>query len=304
MDTNILLESGTNELEILEFALGTNHYGINVSKIREILSYQPVTPIPNSNPCVEGIFMPRDLMITVINLKRCIGLEDDRKDGLFIITNFNKLNIAFHVDEVLGIHRVSWEDIIKPDATINTDDNGVSTGVVKMDDKLIIILDFEKIVTDISPETGLKVSDIEEYANQNRDRSGSPILIAEDSPLLSKLITDCLKRSGYTKQIVTANGQEAWDKIREYYAEGTLHDKIHCIITDIEMPLMDGHRLTKLVKDDEDMKDIPLIIFSSLVNDEMRRKGEELGADAQLTKPEIGNLVAAIDKLIDERPKR
>lgn len=297
MDTNILLESGTNELEILEFALGNNRYGINVAKIREILSYQPVTPIPNANPSVEGIFMPRDVMITVINLKRCIGLPETDNEGLFIITNFNKLNIAFHVDEVIGIHRVSWEDIIKPDSTINSHDNGVSTGVIKLDDKLIIILDFEKIVTDISPETGLKVSDMDEVVS--RDRSDCPILIAEDSPLLSKLITDCLKKAGYTHQIVTANGQEAWDKICEFKKEGTLKDKVHCIITDIEMPIMDGHRLTKLAKTDDDVKGIPLIIFSSLVNEEMRRKGEALGADAQLTKPEIGNLVEAIDKLID-----
>ena len=297
MDTNILLESGTNELEILEFALGNNRYGINVAKIREILSYQPVTPIPNANPSVEGIFMPRDVMITVINLKRCIGLPETDNEGLFIITNFNKLNIAFHVDEVIGIHRVSWEDIINPDSTINSHDNGVSTGVIKLDDKLIIILDFEKIVTDISPETGLKVSDMDEVVS--RDRSDCPILIAEDSPLLSKLITDCLKKAGYTHQIVTANGQEAWDKICEFKKEGTLKDKVHCIITDIEMPIMDGHRLTKLAKTDDDVKGIPLIIFSSLVNEEMRRKGETLGADAQLTKPEIGNLVEAIDKLID-----
>lgn len=297
MDTNILLESGTNELEILEFALGNNRYGINVAKIREILSYQPVTPIPNANPSVEGIFMPRDVIITVINLKRCIGLPETDNEGLFIITNFNKLNIAFHVDEVIGIHRVSWEDIIKPDSTINSHDNGVSTGVIKLDDKLIIILDFEKIVTDISPETGLKVSDMDEVVS--RDRSDCPILIAEDSPLLSKLITDCLKKAGYTHQIVTANGQEAWDKICEFKKEGTLKDKVHCIITDIEMPIMDGHRLTKLAKTDDDVKGIPLIIFSSLVNEEMRRKGESLGADAQLTKPEIGNLVEAIDKLID-----
>lgn len=297
MDTNILLESGTNELEILEFGLGDNHYGINVAKIREILSYQPVTPIPNADPSVEGIFMPRDVMITVINLKSCIGLPDNGKEGLFIITNFNKLNIAFHVDEVIGIHRVSWEDIIKPDSTINANNNGVSTGVIKLQDKLIIILDFEKIVTDISPETGLKVSDIEDY--QDRDRSDSPILIAEDSPLLSKLITDCLKKSGYTKQIVTMNGQEAWDKICEFKKASNLKEKVHCIITDIEMPIMDGHRLTKLAKSDEEVKDIPLVIFSSLVNEEMRRKGEMLGADAQLTKPEIGNLVEAIDKLID-----
>ena len=179
MDTNILLESGTNEIEVLEFTLGDNHYGINVAKIKEILSYQPITPVPNAHPCVEGIFMPRDLMISVINLKRCIGIAEDDTEGLFIITNFNKLNIAFHVDSVIGIHRVSWADIITPDATINTEEAGVSTGVIKIEDKLIVILDFEKIVTDISPETGLRVSDIE-TVNEDVDRKDCPILIAED----------------------------------------------------------------------------------------------------------------------------
>ncbi len=299
MDTNILLESGTNELEVLEFTLGNSHYGINVAKIREILTYQPITPVPNSHSSVEGIFMPRDTMITVINLKRCLGMpENGAGEGLFIITNFNKLNIAFHVDAVIGIHRVSWESIIKPDSTINTEENSASTGVIKLDDKLIIILDFEKIVTDISPETGLKISDVDNLPN--RERCDSPILIAEDSPLLSKLITDCLKKAGYTNLIITMNGQEAWDELTEMKKTGKITDKVHCIITDIEMPLMDGHRLTKLVKTDDDMKGIPLIIFSSLVNEEMRIKGEKLGADAQLTKPEIGNLVAAIDKLIDK----
>lgn len=302
MDTNILLENGTNELEVLEFKLGENHYGINVAKIREILSYQPITPIPNAHPSVEGIFMPRDIMITVINLKSCLGLPSNNEKGLFIITNFNKLNIAFHVDQVIGIHRVSWADIIKPDSTINAEvegvATGVSTGVVKIDDKLVVILDFEKIITDISPETGLKVSEIDALGERNR--SDSPILIAEDSPLLSKLITDSLKKAGYTNLIVNANGQEAWNKLCEYRDKGEIDTNVHCIITDIEMPIMDGHRLTKLVKEDEDLKHVPLIIFSSLVNDEMRRKGEMLGADAQLTKPEIGHLVEAIDSLIDK----
>lgn len=302
METNILLENGTNELEVLEFTLNDNHYGIDVAKIREILSYQPVTPVPNAHESVEGIFMPRDTMITVISLKKSLGLPETDEQGLFIITNFNKLNIAFHVDTVVGIHRVSWAEIIKPDSTINATESGVSTGVIKMDDKLVVILDFEKIVTDISPETGLKVSDIDELG-ERRNRSDSPILIAEDSHLLSKLITDSLKKAGYTNLIVTMDGQEAWDKLQEYQKEGDVFDRVHCIITDIEMPRMDGHRLTKLVKSDEDLQKIPLIIFSSLVNEEMRRKGEALGADAQLTKPEIGKLVSAIDDLIDKHVK-
>lgn len=299
MDTNILLENGTNELEVLEFTLAGHHYGINVAKIREILTYQPVTPIPNAHPSVEGIFMPRDTMITVINLRNCLGLPDADIDGLFIITNFNKLNIAFHVDEVCGIHRLSWADIIKPDSTINVQESGVSTGVIKLEDRLIVILDFEKIVTDISPETGLQVSDIDEL--EERNRSDAPIMIAEDSPLLCKLITDCLKKAGYVKLIINSNGQEAWDKLCEFRNDGNLDEKVHMVITDIEMPLMDGHRLTKLIKEDDELKHIPVIIFSSLVNEEMRRKGEMLGADAQLTKPEIGKLVSAIDNLMDKR---
>ena len=298
MDTNILLESGTNELEILEFALGNNHYGINVAKIKEILQYMPVTPVPNAHPCVEGIFMPRDTMISVINLRRCLGMPDGENEGLFIITNFNKLNIAFHVDEVIGIHRVSWEEIIKPDSTINGEGGSTSTGVIKMNGKLIVILDFESIVSGISPETGLRTADIDNL--KERDRSDSTVLIAEDSPLLSKLITDCLRKAGYENLIVNTNGQEAWDKICELKDRGTLLDDVQCIITDIEMPQMDGHRLTKLCKSDDTIKKIPLVIFSSLVNDEMRRKGEMLGADAQLTKPEIGMLVDAIDRLIAE----
>lgn len=306
MDTNILLESGTNELEILEFRIADNYYGINVAKIREILTYQHVTPIPNSHPFVEGIFMPRDSMITVINLRKCLGYPDlPEGKGLFFITNFNNLNTAFHVDEVLGIHRVSWEEINTPDSTINAENNGVSTGVIKLDDHLVVIIDFEKIVSNINPETGLKVSDMDNYqANDERDRSKSPLVIAEDSALLSKLIQDCLRKVGYTNIHAFVNGKEAWDYLTSEEKEGKALEDVHCIITDIEMPQMDGHRLCKLVKTDDNLKSIPVIIFSSLINDEIRKKGESVGADAQLTKPEIGKLVEAVDELIDKYEKR
>lgn len=296
MDTKILLENGTNELEVLEFTLDGNSYGINVAKIREIIVYQDVTPVPNSHPSIEGIFMPRDKMITAIDLKNCLQRGESKKGGLFIITSFNKLDIAFHVDTVVGIHRVSWKEIIKPDATISTAEEGISTGIIKFNDKLIIILDFEKIVSDINPETGLKVTDID--ALGERQRCDVPILIAEDSALLNKLIVDSLRRAGYDNLIHTENGQQAWDVIKECKEEGTLKQHVQCVITDIEMPLMDGHRLTKLIKEDDETKDIPVIIFSSLVNEEMKRKGEALGANAQLSKPEIGNLVKTIDQFV------
>lgn len=296
MDTKILLENGTNELEVLEFTLAGNSYGINVAKIREIIPYQVVTPVPNAHPSIEGIFMPRDVMITAIDLKNCLQRGTSEEGGLFIITNFNKLDIAFHVDSVVGIHRVSWKDIIKPGATVSTTEDGISTGIIKFDEKLIIILDFEKIVSDINPETGLKTTEIDALGERNR--SDVPILIAEDSALLNKLIVDSLKKAGYHNLIHTENGEEAYKVIAECKEEGSLSDHVQCVITDIEMPIMDGHRLTKLIKDDDDTKDIPVIIFSSLVNEEMKRKGEALGADAQLSKPEIGNLVKVIDSLV------
>ncbi|MCR4850008.1 MAG: chemotaxis protein [Lachnospiraceae bacterium] len=299
MDTKILLENGTNELEVLEFELDGNAYGINVAKIKEIIPYQAVTPVPNSHPSIEGIFMPRDVMITAIDLKNCLQRGESTPGGLFIITNFNKLDIAFHVDSVKGIHRVSWQDIIKPGATVSSADESISTGIVKLEDSLVIILDFEKIVTDINPETGLKMSEILELGD--RSRTDVPILIAEDSVLLNKLIVDSLKKAGYTNLIHTQNGQEAYDIITECKEKGTLDEHVQCIITDIEMPIMDGHRLTKLVKNDPETSKIPIIIFSSLVNDEMRKKGESLGADAQLSKPEIGNLVRTVDSLVQNR---
>ena len=266
-----------------------------MAKIREILTYQQVTPVPNAHPCVEGIFMPRDTMMTVIDLKKCLGMEPSEKKGLFIITNFNKLNIAFHVDEVIGIHRVSWEDIIKPDSTINTEDKSAATGVIKLEGKLVVILDFEKIVTDISPETGLKVSEISGL--EGRQRNDSHIMIVEDSALLIKLISDSLTKSGYNNLTLCNNGQEAWNYLMKVKS-GEEPKDVKCIITDIEMPLMDGHRLTKLVKTDNDLKSIPVVIFSSLINEQMRLKGESLGADVQLSKPEIGLLVQEIDKLL------
>lgn len=295
MDTKILLENGTNELEILEFVVDGNSYGINVAKIKEIIRYLEPTPIPNAHPSIEGVFMPRDTMITAIDLKNCLQRGQAEPGGLFIVTNFNRLDIAFHVEEVLGIHRLTWKDINKPSATGSVD-SGVASGVVKIKEKLIVILDFEKIVTDISPETGLKVSEIE--ALGPRERSDVPILIAEDSPLLNKLIVDSLRMAGYERIVHTANGQEAYDTIMGYCARGVLAENVKCIITDIEMPEMDGHRLTYLLKSDDRTKDIPVVIFSSLVNDEMKRKGEALGANAQLSKPEIANLVQIIDGLV------
>ena len=298
METKILLESGTNELEILEFIVGGNHYGINVAKVKEILTMQPITPIPNSHPCIEGMFMPRGDIITVMNLFEILGFEHDTEcnTDMLIITNFNNLHIGFRVEQVLGIHRVSWKDIVKPDVTVNANGTGMATGIIKTGEKLILILDFERIVEDICPETSLRVSELDELGE--RKRSDVPIIVAEDSPMLSTMIRDALERAGYTNLTLKANGQEAWDTIMTLKKNNGVQYGIKLLITDIEMPQMDGHHLTKKIKEDPRFEGLPVVIFSSLVNDEMKRKGEALGVDAQLSKPEIGRLVHQLDLLL------
>lgn len=300
MKTGILLESGTNEFEIMEFTIDGDAYGINVAKVREIMMSEPVKKMPHSHSCVEGVFKPRDIVITVIDLPKYLNLpaSDNSTRDLFIVTNFNKMHIAFKVHTVIGIDRISWADMKKPDKTIYGGTEGVATGIAEYNNRLITILDFEKIVADISPETSIQMSEIDQMGDRNKDKR--PILVAEDSALLSKMIIEALHKAGYVNTIKCDNGQEAWDFISQFKTPEEIKENVALIITDIEMPMMDGHRLTKLVKETSLYRGLPLIIFSSLINEEMRIKGEQLGANDQLTKPEIGNLVHVVDRLLLE----
>lgn len=296
--SEILLESGINELEIMGFTIGDHLFGINVAKVREIMKVEPLVSMQKSNEYVEGIFKPRDKVLTVINLPAFLGLEVAEKSqrDIFIIAGFNNSEYAFHVHSVVGIDRISCTQLKKPDPVIFGGKEGVATGIVELGDKLVTILDFEAIITEICPETGLNVLEIANLGDSKRNKEH--ILIAEDSLLLSKMIVESLHRAGYVNTIKVNNGQEAWNYLNEVIDGGEDIDSLlTCIITDIEMPLMDGHRLTKLVKTDKRFKHIPLVIFSSLISEEMRIKGKELGADEQITKPEIGKLVGIIDEL-------
>lgn len=297
--TNVLLESGTNEFELMEFTIDNKSFGINVAKVLEIMQYTEIMSMPNSNEFVEGVFKPREEIITVVDLAKYLRLKpapEDNKD-ILIVTKFNKACTAFHVQGVEGIHRISWTAIEKPSETIYGSREVVATGIAKLGEKLITILDFEKIILDICPQNSI-INTFDPQL-QGRDSNSLPLLIAEDSPVLMKMLISCLKDSGYKNEIMCANGQEAYDKLMEFKRmDGDITDYIKCIITDIEMPQMDGHRLTKLIKDDKDLKKIPVIIFSSLITEELRHKGTALGADAQISKPEIDNLVKTLDKLV------
>ncbi len=303
-ETSILLESGTNEIEIMEFTIYGELYGINVAKVKEIMMSDKVKPIPHSDPAVEGIFKPRDIMLTVVDLPYYLTrkkTEPSEKD-LFIITNFNQTNIAFRVHTVVGIRRISWADIRKPDKTLNSGkEEGIATGIAQCGADLVTILDFEKIVAEIAPETSIQTDEVKQAPEGMRKEES--IIFAEDSVLLSRLVEQSLNKAGYCNIKKFNNGQEAWEYLQSIRQDSDLDKKASLIITDIEMPQMDGHHLTKLVKTDEKLKHIPLIIFSSLINEEMERKGKELGADEQLSKPEIGHLVSVMDGLIERRKK-
>ena len=206
------------------------------------------------------------------------------------------MNVAFRVHTVVGISRISWRDIQKPDKTVSGGEEGVATGIAQCGPDLVTILDFEKIVAEIAPETTIQIEEIDRLGNRKRNETA--IIVAEDSVLLRNMIESALHKSGYVNTRIFPNGQELWDFLSELRGNEYMDDLVGLIITDIEMPQMDGHRLTKLVKDDKDFKHIPLIIFSSLITEEMRIKGKELGADEQLSKPEIGHLVQVIDHLL------
>ena len=268
----ILLESGTNEIEVMKFTIGGNLYGINVAKVMEIMISEPVKPMPLSHDAVEGIFKPRDAVITVVDLPKYLGVDSPKSDkDIFIVTNFNKMCIAFRVHTVDRISRISWTDIQKPDKTVSGGAESVATGIAQCE------------VEQMGP----------------RDRNDKPIWVAEDSVLLSKMIENSLRKANYVNLHMFSNGLELWESLASLPQEGDLTRDVALIITDIEMPQMDGHRLTKLVKESTSrFKEIPLIIFSSLISEEMRLKGRDLGADEQLTKPEIGHLVDVMDHLL------
>ncbi len=302
-NNNILLESGTNELELLEFQVGESNFGINIAKVIEIMMDQEITPIPNSPDAVEGVFVPRDKIISVLNLHKILGIPQDfSSKSIFIISEFNRMQVAFHVSRVKGIQRISWANISEPPAISNGSgdgSSGLATGVVKIDGRIIIILDFEKIITLLNKDAGLDVSGLNDVEKASYDVGKKRLIVADDSKFLNKMITDSLHHMGFVNIQSFNNGLEAYEYINSFRNSGKeITDEIACVISDIEMPQMDGHRLTKLIKDDAELRSLPVILFSSLINTQMIAKGKSIGADAQFSKPQIKELIAYVIALL------
>jgi two-component system, chemotaxis family, chemotaxis protein CheV len=294
----ILLESGTNELEIVEFSIGKNKFGINVIKVKEIINPVQVTQVPHSHPHVEGIIELRGEVLPVVNVANALGFPPSQspEQDKFIVAEFNKQKIVFHVHTVTQIHRISWDQIEKPSEMYQGPESQI-IGVVKLHGEMILLLDFEKIVVEINPETGINVQQVKKLGQ--RERSTKKLVVAEDSPLLRKLLHDTLNEAGFTNIEFFENGKDALQYLEAITSQGkNITDEVQLVITDIEMPQMDGHHFTRRIKENSQMAKLPIIIFSSLITDDLRHKGQMVGANAQVSKPEIAELVQLIDKHI------
>ena len=291
----------TSGLGLMEFTVAGNSFGINVAKVTEIMRRSPITPMTHSHPCVEGVYKPRDQIVTVINLPKYmeLGESSDPEQDMLMLTNFDNVNAAFLVHTVETMHHIKWSDVERPSSIIYGGNDGVITGTVKINGKIVTIVDFEKVLYDINPETGLQLSEIEVMGP--RERTEKPIVVVEDSVFLRRMILQALEMAGFTNITSFDNGQDAWDYMQKtrdecLAKEIPVQKKVAIMITDIEMPRMDGHHLTKLVKNDNLLKKIPVIVFSSLIDEAQKTQGKSIGVDAHLTKPQIGNLVSTIDK--------
>lgn len=293
----ILLETGTNEFEIVEFSIGSVNYGINVAKVREVITRAPVTKMPQAHPYIDGLFTLRGRAIPLVNLPRCLNVQSTEEPKNIIVTEINNYNIGFLVDNVSRIHRISWKDM-EPAPEVG--DQSRVVGIIKMKDKIVLLLDFETIIAEINPEINAKLTTFEEAESVVKlHRANKHIVVAEDSPMLRDLLVTTLTESGYHYIKDFSNGQSAWDYLEILSGkEGPIENYVGIVVTDIEMPKMDGHRLLKLIRNDSKLKDVPVVLFSSLISDEMRIKGDTLGASGQISKPEINQLIGILDSLL------
>ncbi|EAE9249364.1 chemotaxis protein CheV [Listeria monocytogenes] len=298
-EKGILLQSGTNELEIVTFTVGENLFCINVLKVKEIIHPLEVTPVPDSNPAIEGVSQVRGEIMPVVNLARVMKLpEIEPENTKFIITELNQMKIVFRVDEVHRIQRISWEQIEEPEKlSIGLEE--LAVGIVKLDGNLVLLLDYEKIIYEISGNADFAVTGEDRMARKV-NRKEKTIFIAEDSQMLRQLLEDTLHEAGYTNLQFFANGREAQEHIFKLLKEQKeqTFENVNLLITDIEMPQMDGHHLTKVIKEDEIGRELPVVIFSSLITEDLEHKGAGVGADAQVSKPNIHQLINILDELV------
>ncbi|MBN2474585.1 MAG: chemotaxis protein CheW [Pirellulales bacterium] len=297
LDKEILLESGTNELELLVFNVSDYTFGINVAKVREVLPTAEITALPRAHHSIRGVFRLRDNVIPVVSLLKHLGIQSqgEHAESNMILTDFNQQQTAFLVDDVERIHRLSWENILSVPGLTALSHTPV-TALARCDDRLIVMLDFEMILDEVT-EQYFRTDFVDNPLGLPREELR--LLLAEDSPTVREAIGNTLRASGYTRLQFFENGAEAWEWMERTLGEtGRVEDVGDLVISDVEMPQVDGFHLTKRIKGHAQLKRLPVLLYSSIVTPDNRKKGNSVGADAQVSKPELAEVVRLADELI------
>ncbi|MBF0297358.1 MAG: chemotaxis protein CheV [Oligoflexia bacterium] len=302
----ILLESGTNEVEMMEFFINNQVFAVNVAKVQSLILYdeKQLTPLTDAPRYLRGLILIRELSLPLIDLNFVLKIEE-RKDiarRIIIVMSFNNLVVAMLVDGVIGISRINWSKF-SPINEYNANTPQMYIGNYIRHGKNILILDCEKIVAEIFPCTNIEhAATINNVTNKDA-RSHIKIVHIDDSSTVRSLISKVLKQAGYSSITSYNNGQEAYENFKRLHEfivknDKNINEKIDIIIIDIEMPQMDGLTLCRKIRDEFGWTHIPVIMFSSLIDEQMKIKCESVGATTQVSKPEIHTLISIMDRMM------
>jgi len=294
MDLDKELRVGSNEMELVDFRILKQEedgiyegiYGINVSKVREIIKLPNLTELPGTPEFIEGIFDLRDVVIPVVNLAKWMGITippEAEKQARVIITEFNNVLIGFIVHDAKRIRRISWSDIEPASFVSNSGslDGSKITGVTKIEgDNVLLILDLESVVQDL----GLYEPDTENMPDQIATFSGIA-LILDDSSTARKIVKEAVSKMGFSV-VEAGDGEEGLKKLEDLYKMygEDISDNLKIIISDVEMPKMDGFHFAANVKDDDRFDGIPIVFNSSISDHFSEIRGKEAGAEGYLVK--------------------
>lgn len=299
--------AGTNKLEILMFSLGKDlrtqreeTFGINVFKVREVMRIPAITRAPEMPPSVEGMVSLRGALVPVIDLAKYIGMESESKPEIMIVTEYNGHTQGFLVKAVDNILRLDWSAMRVPPAMLVAELGGLVTAITELKDKrLVMMMDVEKVLA----ETGHFGSDEMIFnAVKPLGKDNRTVFFADDSSVARNQIARTLEAMG-VKSISAINGRQAWLELAKLadYADAThtpLKDMLQVILTDVEMPEMDGYMLTRKIKEDKRFQDIPVVMHSSLSNSQNAQLGKSVGVDEYVPKFEPQKLSQALARLL------
>ncbi len=293
----ILLDAGTNEVEILVFRVGEQHCGVNVAKVRQVHTVELTTFLPRFPESVDGVIRIRNEVVPAVDLQKYLWGTTQRDvptDERQLLLEFNNQVIAFRVEAVDRVHRVSWNDILPVPQGLGKD---VSvTGVVHLEGRIITLLDFESIAAELDLSGGTQLP-VDSTVEATKGATQCPLVFADDSALIRRMMEAALGQAGYEDVRIFSDGQEAWDYLQEIARQNTpdsIRQSLSAIITDVEMPRMDGFSLTKKIREHQVLKDLPVILFSSLVSKDNEKKGRQVGATAQISKPKWEELSSTL----------